>query len=472
MWSAIVISMSFFYTALVVRTASRAQDRHLAFVIVALGSRYLISAFSSATNTPVVGGLSAIALSSVAISALGLLIVDKRLLSLRALLPFYIFVFFVAFSGIANGKFITLFMVFTKFIYLVTIQLALFHALESLGPRRVFSTLLLVFTMPAGLQAISVLLGLDSRALGVTQRLSAGELNPQDINFIGPYGHESGFSMILLTMLVCVAFWRSRYGAAFWVLLAATILGIMFANYRTTILAAGPILLVIIFVRSAKIFAAGQRGFWVTLSVLAAIAASIVVLGPSELVTRFSDLIAIDLANFSRSPNMLTEAERDLLSARLYIWSQYLSAFREADIANQLIGFGPESWQGVFVLYAHNTFISYLYEFGYLGLIAFLVFWIGNFAMCLAIKDAGLCMLMLSIYAGFTILNLATMPIWQVEGLICFAVMNGCLLHYSRRTVGHRGLVDENLKGRAKSSRAASATIVLDLDQGRDASRG
>ncbi|MBK0398731.1 O-antigen ligase family protein [Limibaculum sp. M0105] len=472
MWSAVVASMCLAYLVVLTTAIRRAGDRHLAFVVGALGLRYLLTAFPNLVGTPLPGGVTPIALSSLAVCALGLLVIDKRLLQLRALLPLYLFLAAVLLSGVANGKVGGTVTVLTKFVYLAVIQLSLLHALNQLGPRRVFGSVLLVFTLPLGLQAASIALGRDAQSFAGSVDDAVGELDPQEINFIGSYGHESGFSMILLAMMLCLAFWQSRRVVVFWGLVAACILGVLFANYRTTMLGVLPILLAIILVRYSGAFVARQRAFSMTLAFLVATVVGAVVIGSSDLASRFTDLIAIDLGSFSRSPNMLTTADRDLMSGRLYIWSQYLTAFRNADFGNQAIGFGPESWRGVFRLYAHNTFVSFLYEFGYLGMAAFLFYWGTNIAASLAIRDGLARLVVFAAYVGFTIMNLATMPIWQIEGLICLAILNGSLMHFGGRAASGRAGPKATARRQPPSGAGPHATMILDLGGSRDGGRG
>ena len=90
---------------------------------------------------------------------------------------------------------------------------------------------------------------------------------------------------------------------------------------------------------------------------------------------RFADIATV-LYNFDeliKAPEYYTSEEKRLFSARVYLWSSYLSVFFTSDLATQLIGLGPESWQDLFRYYAHNTYVSYLFEYGYLGLLSFFI---------------------------------------------------------------------------------------------------
>ena len=77
---------------------------------------------------------------------------------------------------------------------------------------------------------------------------------------------------------------------------------------------------------------------------------------------------------------------------------------------------------GQFPLYAHNTFISYTYEFGIFGLAAFSWILIANFVMAAQTRGDGKIVL-LTCHVGFVVLNLATMPMWTLEGDILYALL-------------------------------------------------
>ena len=85
---------------------------------------------------------------------------------------------------------------------------------------------------------------------------------------------------------------------------------------------------------------------------------------------RFADLgTTLDKgASLIKPAEHFTTEDKRLFSGRIYLWSQYIEAFLDGDIVNILVGFGPDAWVGRFTTYAHNTFISYLYEFGLFGL--------------------------------------------------------------------------------------------------------
>jgi membrane protein implicated in regulation of membrane protease activity len=79
---------------------------------------------------------------------------------------------------------------------------------------------------------------------------------------------------------------------------------------------------------------------------------------------------------------------------------------------------------GRFTTYAHNTFISYLYEFGLFGLAGLLWILISNFLMAARVRETkGL--ILVSCHIGVIVLNLSTMGIWTLEGAILYALLLG-----------------------------------------------
>jgi O-antigen ligase len=108
--------------------------------------------------------------------------------------------------------------------------------------------------------------------------------------------------------------------------------------------------------------------------------------------------------------------------------------FYQADLINQLIGHGPESWKDAFDLYAHNTFVSYIYEYGIAGIISFLLFVCSFIILTLRAHDKDIRIKVLACFIGYLIMNLATMPLWNLEGLITLAILFSLIFSESIQT--------------------------------------
>jgi len=377
MWTGLAISALILSGAIVFREILRSQSIPLSFLIFALWFRYALSAFPAVTHPKIVAGFSINALGTLLIVGVGLIIVPKRLFSMKLLAPFYLFGVVVLISAAINA--------------------------EPEGG------------LPVLLQAISVVVGNSTQSVDSLGR-----------SFIGGYGHGSGFAMILLTFLLVAMFWRpSRSSWKIPVILWAAI-GMGLANYRTGILSALPMIATIVAIG----FAAGMRRReqpvgMALVSVTLIAAATALTLSSPTIVARFAALTEIFEIDLIKSPFEFTRADQDMLTGRLYIWSLYIEGYLNAGLVQKMIGFGPESWSGVFEKYAHNTFISYLYEYGIIGLMSFTLYWMANVIMGFRVGSGSLMIKFSAAYFGFTTLNFATMPLWQISGVIFLGLLNG-----------------------------------------------
>jgi len=248
------------------------------------------------------------------------------------------------------------------------------------------------------------------------------------ISFLGGYQHQQSLSIILLTFLYVTCLSQGISGTVSYVRLGISVAGIALANYRTSLLAAAlPATSFALWTLLRNVMPR-QRG---VLLIVLAIMTVFVFFGVAVLLhDRFADLGVMLDKNTSllQPPERFSEHEARLFSGRPYLWSQYIDAYLEGSIINFLIGFGPEGWVGRFSLYAHNTFVSYLYELGLLGVAAFLWILVSNFFMALH-ADREDMPLLLSCHIGFFVLNLATMPLWTLEGAILYALLLGHTWH-------------------------------------------
>jgi hypothetical protein len=168
---------------------------------------------------------------------------------------------------------------------------------------------------------------------------------------------------------------------------------------------------------------------------------------------RFADIGTMLDKNTSllQPPERFSEEETRMFSGRAYLWSQYIDAFLDGSIINILVGFGPEGWVGRFSLYAHNTFVSYLYELGLFGVAAFLWILISNFLRALHASSADMPIL-ISCHIGFFVLNLATMPFWTLEGAILYALLLSQTWHLESTRVSEGELLHPEIGLRASGS--------------------
>jgi len=145
---------------------------------------------------------------------------------------------------------------------------------------------------------------------------------------------------------------------------------LVLANYRTMLIAALPLLLA--FALSGDRGIARRR----LPGVLAVSAAGLILL-PAMLpagvlggvTARFAELgtLAAEWDRFMKPPETFTAADKNVLSARLYIWASYASAIGEARLAPLLLGHGAEAMAPGMTVHPHNEYLRVTYQHGLLG---------------------------------------------------------------------------------------------------------
>jgi O-Antigen ligase len=387
----------------------RLRDACVTFLLLATWFRYSIATFHQYTYPPVVLGLSLMALSSIVVIAVGLVVVGRRGLLLRRLLPVYVIILVILISAAANQSWIGAINATFKWLYLVVFAVAAYHAMQRRGSDRVFRAFAVLFLGPIGLQWLSVPWGLKTTSADGWSF------------YIGGYQHQQALSIILITFLYVTCFSPSIGLLAAGMRLVIVAVGLALANYRTAVLAAGLPMASLVISKALGKVVPQQRNIAV---VLLAGVAVLVFAGIASLAQeRFADIgTTLDKgALLIKPPGHFTMEDKRLFSGRLFLWSQYIDAYLGGDIINILVGFGPESWAERFTHYAHNTFVSYLYELGIFGLAAFVWILVANALLATRVGDGR--WILVSCHIGFVVLNLSTMPIWTLEGSILYALL-------------------------------------------------
>lgn len=390
--------------------------RVLTFAVCAIFFRFLLSAFHPFTYPPIAGPFSINALFSVLVIGLGFQLIDHRLLRLRFLVPVYGLIFLIVISAIYNGTLKDSIQSLLKWLFFVVIGLAVYESVIRVGRALVLEKLLLSFSMPIVLQLLSVVLGYSK----VTESDSS-------ISYVGGYNHEGSFSIMLATalMLAALRLMQAPRPSRLWSVLPLLLAALVsLANYRTTILAILPPLAGFLYFHYlhkglpiAKVTAA--LGIVAGMFMLAA-------LDFSSIVERFSEIgtVVESTSQLIKSPLYYTEWEQDYFSARVYIWSQYIDAYVQSSGAQHLIGMGADSWGNQFRKYAHNTFVSHLYELGLLGCIGIAYVFLRYMLLCFGGAVTTYSALLFLCFISFLIMNLGTMPLWQIEGMILFGILS------------------------------------------------
>lgn len=404
------------------------------FVIFAIWLRYIMSAFHEITFSPVFAGLSLNALGSIAIAGLGLMLVAPRHFLLKPLLPIYALVLLSLISAAANDGLFTALNAAVKHLYFMVLMIAVYRALLENEGARFFTPLLWAFAPLLIFQLLSIGLG----------AVKASEFDGSS-SYIGGYNHEATFSIAMATFFVvaCFAVTLPRLIQAG---LSAVLLGgIVLANYRTTMLAVLPLAAIQLVSSTMFSFVREQR-------VILAIIISLVTLVGIFMLAGFSAERFNDLAVFFGDPGQYIKPqaefsfdERRLLSGRIYIWSGYIYAWLDGSTLNHLIGFGPDSWEEIFKVYPHNTIVAYLYELGWAGVFLLLVFWfiMAKLAFQAPAEDRAT---LLFAHLSFLFMNLSTMALWQIEGVIFYAIICGFSLFRKVETGAKRSYFKASLR--------------------------
>lgn len=403
----------------VVFRAINGQGRLFQFFYLALATRYLTNFFHEFTSTSLVAGQSISSIVTLSIIAAGLLFVRDELLRYKVVLPVYAFCFILLYSGMYNGYVGGAFTSILRQAMLVVMLLTFLKVLDVEAQNNTLTQrLLTIFYVPLFFQVLSLVFGIST----------SNEMDGAT-SIIGGYIHESVFSSMMLGA-ICIATlgpgltWKQR---TFYVTIF--FLSLVVANYRTTLLAALPLVIAHFVIGSGRGVRADvalvlRSGAAILLALLAIVFFALM----SE---RLADVGVVfsELGNLIKPPNEFGEDDRRLLSGRLLLWSDYVFTTIRSDISHILLGFGPESWSETFGLYAHNTFVSYIYEVGFIGLAVHVLVTFSFLGLAISTRHPSRGVLV-GAHISYVVLSLGTMPAVQVEGIFLYAFICGFTLYY------------------------------------------
>ena len=399
---------------LVCQAVRKNCNKYLAFVLIAVWLRFFLSAFHQFTYVPMVAGFSINALASIGIALSGLLLLPPRVFQLRVLVPLYGFFAVILISGLANGSVSGLINVMVKWVFFLSVTCAMFMAIRKTDKDFALKKLLVAFFLPVSLAVMSILLG----------EVKATEADGS-VSYIGGYNHEAAFSMIIAAFILVVGLLSPGYIRFRGPLFALGCVLLILVNYRTSVLAILPIAALFAYTSMAAKVPSRHHGVFRITAIFGLSVLSLIAFFTMQ--DRFADVTVFltTLDELIKAPFYYSDAQRDIFSARVYLWSMYIYDYVHGSLVHQIIGWGPESWAGVFPKYAHNTYVSYLYEYGLVGLLAFLFAVLSLLKHAFRNKDKQFSLMLCSSMVGFLIMNFATMPLWNIEGLILFAILIG-----------------------------------------------
>ena len=420
-WQLITLATSCATLVLALYVIRSLRDLRTTFVIVAVWARYVLAAFDEYTYSSLVAGLSINALSSIAVAGAGLALVPPRLYLrlLYYLVPLALLLIVIIVSGLLNTEYGGIIKDTMKWLYFAALLLLLYRAFVLFDADIVLRGLFIASLTPLVLQLMSIVLGQGSFDPTVGKTV-----------YIGGYGGSAGFSLSLFTTLSIGALINWRYSFVSLAIAVICVGGVYLAHYRTTILAALPLTAV---VASFLLLRWTPRIFRsLTLVYVLLIGAGVAALAVQFMPPKFLDIVVVlrSATELIKPPELFTPADRELFTGRIYIWAQYLAPWSAASPLVHVFGFGPEAWEGVQDKYAHNTFVSYIYELGLVGLLILCIFLFVQLMTAAMVRPVSLAWRLTAAQLGFLVANLATMPLWLVEGLILFAVL--CALSWAK----------------------------------------
>jgi len=404
---------------LIMLALARAKTRGAIYVIAVSWLRYVMQALHTITYQPLAAGFSLNAVGTIGFLLVGLLTIDWRHLAFRMLTPFYLLIVVALISSALNGGPVAgMVEGLTKYGFLIVVTLSVYSGLRQSKDGNFMTLLLWTFLPVLVLQAASV-------ALGVAK---AAESAPGSESYIGGFNHEAVFSVIMATGLTVACLAPRLSKPVRFALLAVFIGGIVLANYRTTLLAIAPMVALFLGMSTLQQFPKRDRPVMVCLVlVLGMIAFGLVSVAFTQRFEDFTVLFSGDV-NLIKPPDQYTIEETRLFSGRAKIWSMYIYGWSLGTPFQHLVGLGPEAWKGVFALYAHNTLVNQLYEYGIVGVIAMVYLWGSMLIAALRVRHPQRATL-IGAHLMFLVLNMATMPMWMIEGNILYGIICGYTLY-------------------------------------------
>jgi hypothetical protein len=415
-WTPVSALLCLVCLALTWRQVRRFDDLPTRFAILAVWLRLSIAAFPAFAE-PLVGPMSVAAIFSILVALTALALVDLRLYRLRYAAPIYGLIGVMILSGLINGLYGDMADFVVRYLYMVSLAILLYRAIRLFGVDPVLRGLLCALSPVIVLQFASIPFGI----------VKIGE-EDGSLSFIATYFHEGPYSYLALGFLVVASLvrWRSQ---GFGVLVVGVGLASIFlANYRTTVLGALPILAVTVAIAARDRTPGPLKPLLVALALVAAVGA--LLFYDVILPERFADIGRLGhVATLAFEPPVIFSREdREFFNYRVFLWSNYLSRYFDADLVTTLIGHGPVSWKYAGLaktIYAHNTLVSWLYQFGMVGLMAMSLTLLYNLWLAATGHDREFALRLVACIAGFYVLNFAGEPLYAIEGVLIHGILFG-----------------------------------------------
>ena len=394
----------------------------LRLLFILLFSRFVLASLHQYTYPPIVGPLSLISFASIASVALCFVVLPlvkprgrSSFVISKSLIAIYCFIALMLVSTLVNGQFKAGLPSLIKWVYLLQLVTLMGYALTNDGLQKTLRFMLVAYSFP-------IIMLLFSIALGVSKKT---ELDGST-SFVGGFFHEAVFSTIVFTAAFFAATYVRKFskpkGLSILAVLLVSFVLMAFVNYRTAIIAFVAMASVLAFA-SFKRAGAAQK-MLMGIGVLC-VTLWLATVDTEKFGDRFADLPNAyhNAAQLITYPENYTRDDRRLFSGRLFMWSGYISEANQGTDLQILIGQGMGSWKDYFEKYAHNTFVSFYFELGLLGVFLCAAIFYGVYRRLGNLPDVDVRTCGMGFLFGFFILNMGTMPMWSMEGIYCLAFL-------------------------------------------------
>ncbi|MBX2846818.1 MAG: O-antigen ligase family protein, partial [Acidiferrobacterales bacterium] len=385
-------------------------------------SRFVLAALHQYTYSSIIGSFSIMSLASIASVGICFLLMPfvkprgrPAFVLSKSLAMIYCLIGLMIVTAIINGKLTVGIPSFVKWIYLLQLITLIGFALQMDGLRKTLRFFSIAYSFPLLMLVLSIAMRVSKTA----------ELDGST-SYVGGFFHEAVFSTIIFTAAFFMLTQAKKFSRAsrlkFFLVLLVFFVLLIFINYRTSIIAFMAMASLMLFSTFMKAKPIQKALLAIGLLIITLFSGSFNFESEDS---RFADLSTAydNVSELITYPENFTREERRLFSGRIYMWSQYITVANEGSKLQILIGRGMGSWQDYFAKYAHNTFVSFYLELGFVGLIIFAGLIIGIYRRLSRIADREISSCGVAFLLGFLILNLGTMPLWSMEGIYCLAFL-------------------------------------------------
>jgi hypothetical protein len=308
--------------------------------------------------------------------------------------------------------------------FLLQLSTMLIESIKYDGMVKVLRVISIAYLYPVILLILSIILGVSK----------ATEIDGS-ISYVGGYYHEALVSVLILSAMSIFILLATEQDKEFkkLYLLSFFLFLLVMINYRTTLLASLFVGVFVLFAIYKNTQIISNKISMVLLVIMVAL--GITMFAPTHLFERFQEIpdAISQYPRFLTFPEYYSKEDQNFFSGRIYIWSTYISDALDGTDIQLFFGQGMGAWKESFVVYAHNTFVSFFYELGLLGFGMFSLLIVNGYRRILKIKQSNFSLSLCGIYSAFFVLNLGTMPLWSVEGIILFSLIIASTEYYLHR---------------------------------------